>query len=103
MEATLAGFRNRMAHEVSELLGERLGAFGLGETTTEPSAFAVVGMATAVGEWWMDKRSMSRQGLVRELTAALWGGFRAVIEQTELGIRHTAPAARTARTKETKR
>ena len=93
MQATLTGFRTQVALELSGLLADRLGPRGLNEATTEPWAFALVGMATAVGEWWMEKRSMSREQLVTELTAALWGGFRAVIEQTEPPVGHTPAAA----------
>jgi hypothetical protein len=43
-------------------------------------AHALVGMATAVGEWWMDEGSMSREHLVEYLTELLWGGFSGITQ-----------------------
>jgi len=43
----------------------------------EPIAFATMGMAFGAAEWWLDRKTMSREQLVDILADLLWTGMRA--------------------------
>jgi AcrR family transcriptional regulator len=75
MNVTLTDFDARIANDLTRLLRDRLKPAGVDTGGADPWAHALVGMATAVGEWWLEDRSMSREHLVEYLTDLLWGGF----------------------------
>ena len=48
---------------------------GQDEGRAEPIAFATMGMVFGAAEWWLDRRSVSRDELVDILTDLLWSGL----------------------------
>lgn len=63
-----------MASEVARVLGGRLRDAGADSGGAEPWAHGIVGMVQAAADWWIDRRSMSRQALVSYLTAMISTG-----------------------------
>jgi AcrR family transcriptional regulator len=63
-----------VAH-LSRLIGERLRAGNLDSGGAEPWAHAIVGMVQAAGDWWLERRSMTRADLTEYLTTLLWSGI----------------------------
>jgi AcrR family transcriptional regulator len=63
-----------MASEVARVLGDRLRDAGADSGGAEPWAHGIVGMVQAAADWWIDRRSMSRQALVSYLTAMISTG-----------------------------
>jgi hypothetical protein len=67
----IAGF----ADQISFALGSSLRQVGADSGAAEPWAYAIVGMTLTAGEWWLDRRTMTRDDLVAYLTQLLWGGL----------------------------
>lgn len=63
------------ANQISVVLGGALRQVGADSGAAEPWSFAIVGMTLASGEWWLDRRSMSKDDLVAYLTQLLWSGL----------------------------
>jgi len=74
-----------MASEVARVLDDRLRAAGADSGGAEPWAHGMVGMVQAAADWWIDRRSMSREALVAYLTAMISAGVE--------GLFGEAPAA----------
>jgi AcrR family transcriptional regulator len=64
-----------MASEVARVLGDRLRSAGADSGGAEPWAHGIVGMVQAAADWWIDRRSMSRDALVSYLTAMISTGM----------------------------
>jgi AcrR family transcriptional regulator len=67
----MVGFANQIAYA----LGSALRQVGADSGAAEPWSYAIVGMTLTAGEWWLQRRSMSREDLVAYLTKLLWGGL----------------------------
>lgn len=67
----IAGF----ADQIAFTLGSALRQVGEDSGAAEPWAYAIVGMTLTAGEWWLDRRTMTRDDLVAYLTRLLWGGL----------------------------
>jgi hypothetical protein len=57
------------------VLGEQLRALGIDSGPAEPWAFGIVGMVHLAGDWWLERRTMTRARLVDDLTTLLWNGL----------------------------
>src|SRR3954454_7854039 len=64
-----------IATALSALLGDYLRAFGLDSGPAEPWAYGVVGFVQNTAEWWLERRSMSRDSVVEYLTMLVWAGI----------------------------
>ena len=64
-----------MSRGVAAVIRRQLLAAGLDDSPAEPWAFGVVGMVYLVGDWWLERQTMSRAAVVDHLTALLWDGF----------------------------
>jgi AcrR family transcriptional regulator len=88
LQVSLSDFDARIAHELTRLLRDRLKPAGVDTGGADPWAHALVGMATAVGEWWLEDGSMSREHLVQYLTELLWEGFSGITRVAADGAEH---------------
>lgn len=70
--------RGRIGAMLATLIGERLRAAGRDSGGAEAWAHGLVGMVQAAGEWWLDRRTMSRDALTNYLSALIWGGIASV-------------------------
>jgi AcrR family transcriptional regulator len=77
----LAGHRAMIAEHLTRVLGERMREFGLDSGAAEPWAYGLVGMVECAGDWWLERRSMSRDSLTGYLTSLIWSGFLGGITQ----------------------
>lgn len=68
-------YASMVAQHLSQVLGDRLREGGLDSGAAEPWGYALVGMVRAAGDWWLERRSMTRAALTDYLTALLWTGF----------------------------
>jgi len=64
-----------VGQRVAVVLGEQLRAGGQDSGPAEPWAFGIVGLVHLAGDWWLERRTMTRDRLVDYLTALLWGGL----------------------------
>ena len=58
-------------------------AGGPGRDTGGAAVWAqgLVGMVQSAGDWWLERRTMSRAALTDYLTAIIWGGLSDVLEE----------------------
>ena len=70
--------QGRIAALLATLIGERLRAEGRDSGGAEAWARGLIGMVQSAGEWWLDRRTMSRESLTGYLSALIWGGIAGV-------------------------
>ncbi|MDN5917522.1 MAG: TetR/AcrR family transcriptional regulator, partial [Pseudonocardia sp.] len=70
--------RGQIAALLARLIGERLRAEGRDSGGAEAWAYGLVGMVQSAGDWWLDRRTMSRDALTNYLTTLIWGGIASV-------------------------
>ncbi|WP_255684343.1 TetR family transcriptional regulator [Pseudonocardia sp. TRM90224] len=79
--------RERIARVLTALIGERMREFGLDSGGAEVWAQGMVGMVQSAGDWWLERRTMSRTAVTGYLTTIVWGGITGV-----LGLNQAAPS-----------
>ncbi len=72
--------RAEIAQLVGTLLGDRLRAQGLDAGGAEAWAQGLVGMVQSAGDWWLERRTMSREALTGYLTTIIWSGISGALE-----------------------
>ncbi|WP_308258902.1 TetR/AcrR family transcriptional regulator [Pseudonocardia sp. H11422] len=77
--------REQIARLLATLLGERLRAAGLDSGGAEAWAHGLVGMVQSAGDWWLERRTMTRSALTDYLTTLIWGGVAGVLGDTGAG------------------
>ena len=83
LEASIADFQAQVATEPTVVLREQLKPAGADTGAADPWAYALVGMARSVAEWWIDQPGMPRRHLLEYLTTLLWDGFAGVMENAD--------------------
>ncbi|WP_338051350.1 TetR/AcrR family transcriptional regulator [Pseudonocardia acidicola] len=71
--------RETIARMLATLLGERLRAQGRDSGGAEAWAHGLVGMVQSAGDWWLERRTMTRAALTDYLTALIWSGVAGVL------------------------
>ena len=64
-----------IAQALSALLGDYLRTMNLDSGAAEPCAHGIVGMVQNVSEWWLERRTMSRDAVVEYLTQIIWAAI----------------------------
>ncbi|MFC4004301.1 TetR/AcrR family transcriptional regulator [Prauserella oleivorans] len=80
-----------IATALTALLGDYLRMFNLDSGAAEPWAHGVVGMVQNTGEWWLNKRTMSRDSVVEYLTQIIWAAIDGLARQHGLTIDPNKP------------
>jgi AcrR family transcriptional regulator len=76
--------REQIARLLTALIGERLRALGLDSGGAEAWAQGLVGMVQSAGDWWLERRTMSRAALTDYLTTLIWGGLSGVLAMADV-------------------
>lgn len=71
--------RARIAGMLASLIGDRLRELGIDAGGAEAWAQGLVGMVESAGDWWLERRTMSRAALTGYLTTLIWGGMSGVV------------------------
>jgi AcrR family transcriptional regulator len=71
--------RETIARMLASLIGDRLRERGLDSGGAEAWAQGLVGMVQSAGDWWLERRTMSRAALTDYLTTLIWGGISGVL------------------------
>lgn len=61
-----------IATALAALLGDYMRAFGLDSGAAEPWAYGVVGMVQNVGDWWLERQTMTKDAVVEYMTQLIW-------------------------------
>ena len=80
-----------IATGLSALLGDYLRAFDMDSGAAEPWAFGVVGFVQSTAEWWLERRSMSRESVVEYLAIAIWSAIDGFARQRGVMIDPNVP------------
>lgn len=80
-----------IATALSALLGDYLRAFGVDSGPAEPWAYGVVGFVQSTAEWWLERRSMSRDSVTEYLTIAIWAAIDGFARQRGVTIDPNVP------------
>lgn len=77
--------REQIARLLHTVISDRLRAAGLDPGGAEAWAQGLVGMVQSAGDWWLERRTMSRAALTDHLTALIWGGMSALLDAAPIG------------------
>ena len=75
--------REQIARLLATLIGERLRGLGLDSGGAEAWAQGLVGMVQSAGDWWLERRTMSRAALTDYLTTLIWSGVSGVLTMAD--------------------
>lgn len=86
--------REHIARMLATLLGDRMRARGVDSGGAEAWAQGLVGMVQSAGDWWLERRTMSRAALTGYLTTIIWGGLSGALglADTPSATLHVLPA-----------
>lgn len=84
--------REQIARLLATLIGERLRAAGRDSGGAEVWAHGLVGMVQSAGDWWLERRTMSRAAVTGYLTGLIWGGISATLDGAAAPGRHSGVA-----------
>lgn len=68
-----------IAGTIAGIFGDQLRALGMDSGGAETWAYAGVGMVQAAGDWWLERRSLSREALRDYLVMLAWGSMEAIL------------------------
>jgi len=91
--------REQISRLLATLLGERLRGLGLDSGGAEAWAHGLVGMVQSAGDWWLQRRTMSRAALTDYLTTLIWAGVAGVLNRDDSQDRASTVAATTIDTR----
>jgi len=80
----LADGKARIAAAFARVLGEMMRELGLDTGGAEPWAQGLVGLGLATGEWWLERRTMTRAAIGAYLTSFIWHAIEGTA--AELGV-----------------
>jgi AcrR family transcriptional regulator len=80
-----------IASALTALLGDYMRMFNMDSGAAEPWAHGIVGMVQNTGEWWLDRRSMSRDAVVEYLTQIIWAAIDGLTRQNGVVIDPNQP------------
>jgi AcrR family transcriptional regulator len=66
---------------LSTLLGDYLRAFDMDSGAAEPWGHGIVGLVQNVSDWWLERRTMSRDAVVEYLTQLIWAAIDGIMRQ----------------------
>ena len=80
-----------IAASLSAVIGDYLRAYGLDSGAAEPWGYGLTGLVQSTGEWWMNRRSMSRPHVVEYLTTLIWAAMAGVLGEAGIVIKPDQP------------
>jgi AcrR family transcriptional regulator len=75
-----------IATALTSVLGDYLNMFGLDSGAAEPWAHGITGLVQATGEWWLQRRSMSRTRVVEYVTQVLWAAISGLLREAGVEV-----------------
>jgi AcrR family transcriptional regulator len=70
-----------IATTLTAVYGDCLRGFGLDSGAAEPWAFGITGLVQSTGEWWLDRRSMSRAHVTDYVSQLVWWALTGVLRE----------------------
>jgi AcrR family transcriptional regulator len=73
--------KETIATELTAIIGDYLRVFGLDSGGAEPWAYGLTGLVQSTGEWWLQRRSMSRPHVVEYVTQLIWSALAGILRE----------------------
>ena len=80
----LADGKAAIAAAFARFLGDTLRDLGIDAAGAEPWSHGLVGLGLSTGEWWLERRTMSRAAVAQYLSAFVWHALDGAA--TDLGV-----------------
>ena len=78
--------KESIATALTAVLGDHLRAYGLDSGGAEPWAYGMTGLVQSTGEWWLQRRSMSRATVVEYVTQIIWAAIAGMLRQAGIVV-----------------
>ena len=75
-----------IAGQLTAVIGDYLRVVGLDSGAAEPWAYGITGLVQSTGEWWLQRRSMSRVHVVEYVTQLVWAALSGVLHDAGVVI-----------------
>ena len=75
-----------IATALTAVIGDYLRAYELDSGGAEPWAYGMTGLVQSTGEWWLQRRSMSRATVVDYVTRILWAAISGTLREAGLAV-----------------
>jgi AcrR family transcriptional regulator len=75
-----------IATALTAVLGDYLRAYELDSGGAEPWAYGMTGLVQSTGEWWLQRRSMSRATVVEYVTQVLWAAIAGMLREAGIVV-----------------
>jgi AcrR family transcriptional regulator len=85
--------REFIAATLTAVIGDYLRVLGLDSGAAEPWAYGITGLAQSTGEWWLQRRSMSRARVVEYVTQLVWAALSGVLRDAGIAVDPDTPLA----------
>ena len=75
-----------IATALTRVIGDYARGFGMDSGAAEPWAYGITGLVQSTGEWWLQRRSMSRANVVEYVTQLLWAAFAGALREAGIEV-----------------
>jgi AcrR family transcriptional regulator len=70
-----------IATRLTAVFGDYLRGYGLDSGAAEPWGYGITGLVQSTGEWWLERRSMSRAHVVEYVTQLIWAALAGLLRE----------------------
>jgi hypothetical protein len=75
-----------IATALTAVIGDYLRAYGLDSGGAEPWAYGMTGLVQGTGEWWLQRRSMSRATVAGYVTKVIWAAISGTLREAGITV-----------------
>ncbi|HET9896772.1 MAG TPA: TetR/AcrR family transcriptional regulator [Streptosporangiaceae bacterium] len=83
--------KESIANALTAVIGDYLRLFGLDSGGAEPWAYGVTGLVQSTGEWWLQRRSMSRANVIGYVSQLIWAALTGVLREAGIEVNPDKP------------
>jgi AcrR family transcriptional regulator len=83
---SMARNREFIATTLTAVIGDYLRVYGLDSGGAEPWAYGLTGLVQSTGEWWLQRRSMSRSHVVEYVTRMIWAAIAGMLHAAGIEV-----------------
>jgi AcrR family transcriptional regulator len=87
--------KETIATALTAVLSDHLRAYGLDSGGAEPWAYGMTGLVQSTGEWWLQRRSMSRATVVEYVTQIIWAAITGMLREVGIVVNPDEPFPQT--------
>jgi AcrR family transcriptional regulator len=83
-----------IATRLTAVIGDYLRSYGLDSGAAEPWGHGLTGLVQNTGEWWLERRSMSRADVTEYLTRLIWAAISGLLSDAGITLDPDQPLPR---------